>query len=255
MSYQEYLKLDTILSSQEPKTDELDEMLFIITHQTCELWFKQILLELEDLIFTFGNDTTIEKLDRISTIFTQIINQISILETMSPSSFAKFRSTLGCASGLQSVQFRYVESILGLENMVCPTMVNSHLTEEQVENRMYLYNNSLFKKVDTWLSNIDYDVDVRFQKKPDEIEGGRFSPRSRAMIVYIFKYNTPELKILMRILDIDQKLSLFRYRHVQLVRYMIGTKVGTGGTACGYLQKTLTSNIFGEISELIARAL
>lgn len=244
MSYQEYLKLDKILSSQSPKTDELDEMLFIITHQTCELWFKQILLELESLIFTFGKHeaTTIEKLDRISDMLTLVINQISVLETMSPASFATFRNKLGCASGLQSVQFRYLESILGLTS----NCSKKFFTEKEIDNIVYLLDNSLFKKVDIWLSHLGYD-------HVEDIEGGKLSPRSRGMIVYILKNNLPELKIIIRLLELDHKLSLFRYRHVQLVRRMIGTKVGTGGTPCGYLQKTLETNVFGEISELFAQ--
>lgn len=252
MSYQEYLKLNQILTSQKPKTEQLDEMLFIITHQTCELWFKQILLELEDLIFTFsvGNQVTItEKLDRITDMFGLIINQITILENMSPTSFAKFRSELGCASGLQSVQFRYLESIIGLDeaNRTCPKFMQQALTSEELANVSYLSANSLLKRVDDWLSSLDMGDDIV------DIEGGKLSPKSRGVIVYMFKHNTPELKIIMRLLGLDQKLCLFRYRHIQLVQRMIGTKVGTGGTPCGYLQKTLNTTIFGEISELISQ--
>lgn len=255
MSYQDYLKLDQLLTSQKPKTDQLDEMLFIITHQTCELWFKQILLELEDLIFNFGKNEAnmIEKLDRISDLFTLVINQITILENMSPTSFAKFRTKLGCASGLQSVQFRYLESIIGVGESVCPAYVEKNLTKEQLDNVAYLMKNSLFVKVDKWLSSF---VDNNISSSYDECSsGGKLSPKSKMAIVYILKHDTPRLKIIMRLLDLDQKLCLFRYKHIQLVQRMIGTKIGTGGTPCGYLLKTLSTNVFGEISELISKAL
>lgn len=248
--YQDYLKLDQLLTCQKPKTNQLDEMLFIITHQTCELWFKQILLELEDLIFHFGKNeaNTIEKLDRISDLFTLVINQIAILENMSPPSFSKFRSLLGCASGLQSVQFRYMESIMGTTS-TCPSYVEKNLTKEQLDNIAYLMKNSLLLKVDKWFSSLD------FPTENVEIYDGKLSNKSKQAIVYILKHNMPQLKIIMRLLDLDQKLSLFRYKHIQLVQRMIGTKIGTGGTPCGYLLKTLATNVFGEISELISKAL
>jgi tryptophan 2,3-dioxygenase len=251
MSYQDYLKLDQLLTCQKPKTDQLDEMLFIITHQTCELWFKQILLELEDLIFNFGKNEAdmIEKLDRISDLFTLVINQIAILENMSPTSFSRFRTKLGCASGLQSVQFRYLESIMGIGN--CPAYVEKNLTKEQLDNVVYLMKNSLLIKVDQWLSSFVVD-DNNIQACDSS---GKLSPRSKMAIVYILKHDTPRLKIIMRLLDLDQKLSLFRYKHIQLVQRMIGTKIGTGGMPCGYLLKTLSTNVFGEISELISKAL
>lgn len=255
-NYQDYLKLNQLLTCQKPKTDLLDEMLFIITHQTCELWFKQILLELEDLIFNFpvsidkSEANTIEKLDRISDLFTLIINQITILENMNPHSFAKFRSLLGCASGLQSVQFRYLESIIGLKNT--SKYIEQNFTNEELDNVAYLFKNSLLVKVDQWLSSLIIENDF-----PHDILGteGKLSHKSKQAIVYILKHNTPQLKIIMRLLELDQKLSLFRYKHIQLVQRMIGTKVGTGGTPCGYLLKTLATHIFGEISELISKAL
>lgn len=250
-NYQDYLKLQQLLSSQKPKTNQLDEMLFIITHQTCELWFKQILLEIEDLIFCFGKNEAdmIEKLDRISDLFTLVINQISILENMSPSSFAKFRSLLGCASGLQSVQFRYMESIMGIKNdeRVCPSYIEKQMTTEQLDSVAYLFKNSLLNKVDKWLSSFDFPLENTF-------EHGKLSAKSKNAVMYIIKHNTPQLKIIMRLIDLDQKLGLFRYKHIQLVQRMIGTKVGTGGTPCGYLLKTLGINVFGEILELISKA-
>lgn len=252
MSYQEYLKLDTLLACQQPKTAELDEMLFIITHQTCELWFKQILLEIEDLTHNhfFQAD---KKLQRVSLMLTQVTNQLAILETMSPSSFLKFRSELGCASGLQSVQFRYLEAILGLRSVdrsgCCPTYIEKYLTPEQLDNVAYFEEHSLFNKLDKWLSKLPQVAN--FISSDEITKNRRFSHRSQEMILHLFKNNDKNVNVLQDVLEIDNKLSLFRFRHIQLVQRMIGMKTGTGGSACGYLHKTLNTSIFGEISELL----
>ena len=126
--YHDYLGLDKLLNSQELKSDEYgqhahDEMLFIIIHQVYELWFKQILYELDSVIDIFGKDdineshigTAVSRLNRIIEIQKILIDQIQVLETMSPMDFLDFRDFLIPASGFQSVQFRLVENKLGLK--------------------------------------------------------------------------------------------------------------------------------------------
>jgi tryptophan 2,3-dioxygenase len=249
VSYTEYLKLNTLLSCQKPETDSLDEMLFVITHQTCELWFKQLLYEIDEIICT---DITSTKINRVILILKHLTQQFSILETMGPVSFSTFRSKLGCASGLQSVQFRYLEAILGFENVN-----TSSLTQVQKDFINKLKNNqNLFSKIDDWLSSIrisDDEIEL-----PDGHDEWRLSDKSKRAIVHIFTYSS-HVNIIYRdvicsLLLLDQALISFRYRHVQLVRYTIGTQVGTGGTKCNYLEKTLCKNVFSEISTLITFA-
>jgi tryptophan 2,3-dioxygenase len=244
MSYTEYLKLNTLLSCQKPETDMLDEMLFVITHQTTELWFKQLLYEIDEIVNT---NVTLDKINRVILILKHITQQFSILETMGPVSFSTFRSKLGCASGLQSVQFRYLESIMGFEN------VNTcSLTQVQKDVIKKLNNQNLFKKIDEWLSLMNFNVvDIEI---PIEYVG-RFSEKSQKMIIYIFthsNYNTGMCReILLGLLLLDQAMTMFRYKHVQLVRYTIGIQTGTGGTHNNYLDKTLSKDLFSEISTLI----
>lgn len=250
MSYTKYLKLNTLLSCQKPTTDYLDEMLFIITHQTTELWFKQLLYEIDEIVNTH---ITVDKLKRVILIFKHITQQFSILETMGPVSFSKFRSKLGCASGLQSVQFRYLETIMGFEN------VNTcSLTQIQNDFITKLNKTNLFKKIDEWLSSMNFNVDNI--EIPDEQGTRRFSEKSQKMIVYIFTHSNHNTgmcqEILLELLLLDQAVALFRYRHIQLVRYTIGMQTGTGGTHCSYLEKTLShkTDVFSEISTLLTFA-
>lgn len=246
-SYTEYLKLNTLLSCQKPETDFLDEMLFVITHQTSELWFKQLLYEIDEIINT---DVTLDKLNRVILIIKHITQQFSILETMGPVSFSTFRSKLGCASGLQSVQFRYLEAIIGHES------VNMYsLTQIQKDFINKLNTRNLFTKIDDWLSTIDINVD--YIDIPDG-HVGRFSDNAKRMIIYIFTHSNSTSvyrDILLGLLLLDQAMASFRYRHIQLVRYSIGTQIGTGGTRCNYLDKTLFNNdVFSEITALITFA-
>lgn len=249
MSYTEYLKLNKLLSCQKPETDYLDEMLFVITHQTAELWFKQLLYEIDEMCDTC---VTMDKINRVILIFKHITQQFSILETMGPVSFSKFRSKLGCASGLQSVQFRYLEAMLGFENVnTCA------LTPTQKDFIEKLSGKNLFKKIDDWLSSMN--INVENIEIPVDSGGKRFSEKAQKMIVYIFtthsNFSGICREILQGLLLLDQAMASFRYRHVQLVRYSIGTQTGTGGTTCTYLDKTLEKNLFSEISTLITQSI
>ncbi|MDQ3194672.1 MAG: tryptophan 2,3-dioxygenase [Bacteroidota bacterium] len=172
--YSDYLKLDKLLTSQSPKSDEYehhahDEMLFIIVHQTYELWFKQIIHELDSVLSMFQNDKTDERnigiavarLRRITIIQRLLIDQLHILESMTPLDFLEFRDFLIPASGFQSIQFRIIENKLGLslderikyDNKNYYSMVSDEHQKTLIDSQNTI---SLFEAVDKWLSRIPF---------------------------------------------------------------------------------------------------
>ncbi|MEO8446979.1 MAG: tryptophan 2,3-dioxygenase family protein, partial [bacterium] len=172
--YSDYLHLEKLLTSQAPKSDEYghhahDEMLFIIVHQAYELWFKQIIHELDSVVSMFREDNVDEKnigiavarLRRITTIQRLLIEQLSIIETMTPLDFLEFRDFLIPASGFQSLQFRIIENILGLniENRVKYDNKNYYSYVSDEHQKVLIESQgtvSLFDAVDKWLSRIPF---------------------------------------------------------------------------------------------------
>lgn len=173
--YQSYLKLNELLDAQKLRSEELDEvpaheeMLFIITHQSYELWFKQIIHELESVIEMFNNDnvdersfgTAVARLNRVIEIFKLLVEHIRIMETMTPLDFLDFRNYLFPASGFQSYQFRKIENLLGLPEETRLTYGNHHYAsafseEEGKELEDIRKNRNLFKAVQDWLERTPF---------------------------------------------------------------------------------------------------
>ncbi len=312
--YSDYLQLNKILGAQQLESDNVnahahDEMLFIIIHQSYELWFKQILYEVSSVMQIMSKPaisdsspdlfTVNHRLNRVVTILDTLVQQIDILETMTSLDFLDFRNMLRPASGFQSIQFKVLEANLGLR------MQNRHGKEyytsqlkaedkkiiEDVEKTKplidlaneWLERMPFFDKGEYWdgleaengvhpfwkkyaetYSNSLVDAEKnnfsRFEKlfldneKNDE---WNLSPKARRAALFILMYRDYPLlqlpfNLINNLLEIDNTLSTWRFRHVNMVHRMIGSRTGTGGsTGKDYLQGALNSHyIFKEFAEL-----
>ena len=313
--YSDYLQLDKILGAQRLESDNEgnkhahDEMLFIIIHQTYELWFKQILFEVGSVIDIMSQPNIQDnspdlfvanhRLRRVITITQVLIDQINILETMTALDFLDFRNMLRPASGFQSIQFKLLEAYLGLkmDQRFGKEYYISQLKPEDAE----IIKNAELKKplialVNDWLERMPFfdnkdfwpgwegEEKVHpFWKAYDAIyseslvQGEKFnlsrfeeimladekkpewslSPKARRAALFILMYRDYPLlqlpfQLINVLLEIDEHLATWRYRHMNMVHRMIGTRTGTGGsTGKQYLKGALDSHyIFAEFAEL-----
>ena len=326
--YGSYLAVEKLLGLQAPlslvegKIHAHDEMLFIIVHQTYELWFKQILHELQaccDVLQQPSADdngpdmnVVVHRLKRIVEIWKLLNHEVDVLETMTPLDFLDFRSSLEGASGFQSTQFRQIEATLGLrmENRFRPdyykhteiggfnpddyrTIVEAEKTTtllQLVEHwlvRMPFFEESFWadwdgdasskpaggtdvaqssfwnryrKLYEASLSERDEKEDLlgKFDETFFKTGAGDFSPASLRAALFIMLYRDEPLfrlpfALLNTLIEIDEQLGNFRYRHLQMVRRMIGTRIGTGGSSGEqYLQGAVNKNyIFKELAGVI----
>ena len=246
LSYGMYLKVPELLRLQhllsEPPAH--DELLFIVVHQTYELWFRQMLFELEtvrDLMFAHDPEPARHYLTRVHTIERVLVEQIAVLETMSPQDFLEFRSNLSPASGFQSVQFREVEFISGLKSRG----YLAHLGESD-EERGRLERR--LEEPTLWDAFCDLLTDHGLPMPADDAEQRRASllEMARHREKHAELWNVSE-----DLLTHDELFSLWRYRHILMVVRQIGSKTGTGGSSgASYLQSTLDKRFFPELWEL-----
>lgn len=253
ITYTNYLKVNELLELQKLKSDppEHDETLFIIIHQTYELWFKQIIHEFKKLNkeLASGNTwTSIKTMRRILTIMKTLVSQVDILETMTPLEFNSFRKFLGQSSGFQSLQFREIEILCGLR---FPLMKEAHKDDprhlEILEARMN--EPTVWESFCEYLSTKGYSV-----SSPRENESGlvfNTSEENQRELIKMMN-DHPEAALVSELLvDFDEGLQEWRYRHVKMVQRTIGTKKGTGGSeGVAYLQKTLNQTIFPDLWEI-----
>lgn len=251
LTYANYLDLEKLLTLQRPRSEppEHDEMLFIIIHQTYELWFKQLLHEFEKVNrdFSAGNlFGAIHSFKRTRTIMKTLVGQIDILETMTPSSFSSFRDRLETASGFQSVQFRELEFLLGYKrssalahvkpNFPGAERLQARVRERSVIDHFYDFLARQGASVPTELK----DRDVAEPNQPDE--------KIQAELLRLYK-DCPECSILFELMtDFDEGLQEWRYRHIKLVERTIGAKYGTGGSpGVPFLKESLFKPIFADL--------
>lgn len=244
LTYGSYLGLDELLSLQRPLSApaEHDELLFIIIHQIYELWFKQLLHEL---------DATTQALDasdllrvakffrRIHTIQRLLEEQVDILETMTPQEFNAFRDRLNPASGFQSVQFREVEFLCGLRNAdVLRHIAMDDAQRSRLERR--LHEPSLYDRVKELLTRRGFETSTSEQLIQSFRE------------IYTNSERHYDLFLLLEdLIEFDERLLLWRGRHVRMVERMIGQKRGTGGSpGVSYLEGTLRFRVFPELWEV-----
>jgi tryptophan 2,3-dioxygenase len=254
-SYGGYLGLDRLLAAQQPRSSHHDEMLFIIQHQTSELWMKLMIHELAAAIAHVQSDDLapcFKILARVKLIQRQLFEQWGVLETLTPSEYAMFRNVLGPASGLQSHQFRAIEFLLG----------------NKIANRIDVHRYD--SKVSTFLENLLrspslYDEFLRYLARKgmpvpaQRVERDWSQPYERhAGVTAVFKTvyeNTQqywaEYDMCEKLVDVEENFLLWRFRHVKTVERIIGFKRGTGGTAgVSFLRKTLETSLFPELIDV-----
>lgn len=318
--YGDYLQLDKILGAQSLQSAKYaepahDEMLFVVVHQVYELWFKQILHELNSVIDAFNTDAVkdedlmhvVSRLHRIIQIQQLMIDQICVMETMTPQQFLSFRDYLVPASGFQSIQFKQLEISLGLKREFRIDFDKQSFYQRlSAQDRAYLEalesKPSLFELVDKWLARLpllqfgEFRFWQHYQTATDNMlaedkkvietnstlsekerqtelqdwnatraqfdalfnetayqklqEAGQFRLSHNALLAALFiqqyseepLFNLP-FQVITALTDIDEKLTLWRYRHAMMVQRMLGSKIGTGGSSGHhYLKRTTESN-------------
>jgi tryptophan 2,3-dioxygenase len=219
LTYGSYLCLDELLACQRPATAEHDEMLFVIVHQVYELWFKQILHEaalLQRRLEEHNGSGALHTARRIAKILKTIVGQLDVLETMTPKQFASFRPELGSASGFQSNQFRVIEATLGRRDF-------DRVEDPQL--RAALDRPSVY---DSLLGYLD-----------------------GASLRDVYADEGEAAEVCEALVDIDEGIQEWRYRHVMMVQRIIGTRMGTGGSSgASYLRSTLFRPAFPELWEV-----
>ncbi|MCG8349108.1 MAG: tryptophan 2,3-dioxygenase family protein [Chloroflexales bacterium] len=248
LTYGDYLQLDALLSLQSPTrngphTIEHDELLFIIIHQVYELWFKEILHELEYVQARLRLGDTpraTHTLRRILTILKITVSQVDILETMTPLEFNSFRGFLETASGFQSAQFREIEFMLGHKRA---NILNHYADDPAGLSRL----RTRYAEATLWDAFLHYlhcnghpipaehlNRDVTAALKPSE--------EIQAILIDVYRSDPESSNVCERLVDIDEGLQEWRYRHVKMVERTIGMKTGTGGSSgVQYLAATIKS--------------
>ncbi|MGH1415077.1 MAG: tryptophan 2,3-dioxygenase [Pelagimonas sp.] len=252
MSYGDYLDIDTILSAQHPLSDAHDEMLFIIQHQTSELWMHLMLHELAAARANIAANhlpEAFKKLARVSRIMEQLNNAWDVLRTMTPSDYTTFRDQLGMSSGFQSLQYRLIEYALGNRNLA---MLKPHAHDVTASARLQaeLSEMSLYQTVLTLAAGQGHDVPGDLIAAPANAPH-QANDAVRAMWATV--YNDPATHWTLyemgeKLVDLEDYFRRWRFNHVTTVERVIGFKRGTGGTGgVDYLKKMLSVELFPEL--------
>lgn len=249
LTYASYLKVDELLELQRPLSDEHDETLFIVIHQVYELWFKQMIHELDYLkVLLERRDATrcLHTLKRVLTILKVNVAQIDVLETMTPLEFLSFRERLASGSGLQSYQFRELEFLLGAKNEAVLARY-PEAGPHRARLRQRLEAPTVWDAFLRFLAGSGYAVPAealaRDVTRPLEENAG-----VQAALIDAYRKDPLVRTVCERLIDLDEGLQEWRYRHVKMVQRTIGTKRGTGGTeGAGYLMATLNRALFPDL--------
>jgi tryptophan 2,3-dioxygenase len=254
-SYGGYLGLDRLLTAQQPRSSHHDEMLFIIQHQTSELWMKLMIHELAAAIaHVKGDDLApcFKILARVKLIQRQLFEQWGVLETLTPSEYAMFRNVLGPASGLQSHQFRAIEFLLG--NKIANRIdVHRHSAETTAMLEKLLNSPSIYDEFLRYLARKGMPVPAERVER-DWSQPYERHPGVTAVFKTVYE-NTQrywaEYDMCEKLVDVEENFLLWRFRHVKTVERIIGFKRGTGGTAgVSFLRKTLETSLFPELIDV-----
>ncbi len=255
MTYGGYLALDDLLSAQHPISDLHDEMLFIVIHQTKELWLKQAIAELHLSIDLVRQDQLVQvhkSLSRISRIQAVMTLSWDVLATMTPSDYSRFRHVLGASSGFQSAQFRQFEYMLGLKD-------GTHLRHQDEASQHYgaleaaLRAPSLWDEANAALARAGFDVPAGVLKRD---WSAPYEPSEAVEAAWAEVYRDtarwwPLYQLAEKLVDIDDAFTTWRHKHAVTVERIIGLKRGTGGTAgVAYLQATIGKRAFPELWSL-----
>jgi tryptophan 2,3-dioxygenase len=249
LTYTSYLALDEILGAQRPRSDEHDEILFIVVHQVYELWFKELLHELghlQRLLEEGQGSPALSTLKRILTILKLVVAQIDVIETLTPVQFLGFRDRLESASGFQSAQFRELEAVLGRRE---PRVLRAYAEDPDARARIEaaLGRRSLYDSFLRFLSLRGYPVpEERLERdvtKPVEDSDG-----VHAAVLAAYRDDGEAAQVCERMVDLDEGFQEWRYRHVKMVERTIGSRPGTGGSpGAAYLRTTLNQPLFPDL--------
>jgi tryptophan 2,3-dioxygenase len=248
LTYTSYLALDEILGAQRPKSDEHDEILFIVVHQVYELWFKQLIHELRYLqrMLEDGNDArAFATFKRVLTILKLVVQQLDVIETMTPVQFLSFRERLESSSGFQSGQFRELEAILGRRD---PGVLTAY-HEASVD---YEKVKAALERPSVYDSFLRYLAEKGYPVPGDDLERDVTQPVTeskgvQAALLQAYRDDAVPAQVAERLVDFDEGFMEWRYHHVKMVERTIGTRVGTGGYGAEYLRSTLHKPFFPDL--------
>ena len=249
LTYAEYLRLDGLLQQQQPLSQEHDELLFIVIHQVYELWFKQCLHELRFLREALAAGDTprvLATFKRVLTILKTLVSQVDILETMTPLSFNAFRSRLQASSGFQSCQFRAVEFMLGhkRESALENYPPDSH---ERAELKQLLAEPSVYDAFLRYLHANGVAMPAQALAR-DPAQATVADPQVQEALLAVYRTQPFQAQVCERLVDLDEGLQEWRYRHVKMVERTIGVKPGSGGSSgASYLRETLFKPLFPDL--------
>ena len=255
MSYGDYLALDQVLSAQHPRSPDHNELLFIVQHQTSELWMKLMLHELRaarELIRGDDLPPAFKMLTRVARIMDQLVHAWDVLATMTPPEYTAIRPYLGQSSGFQSFQYREIEFILGNKNAALLAVHAPH-PEIQAALETALNTPSIYDEAVLLLARQGHAID------PSRITGDWTRPTvadASVKAAWLAVYQDPAAhwalyELAEKLVDLETAFRYWRFRHVTTVERIIGFKTGTGGTAgASYLKKMLEVVLFPELFAL-----
>ena len=254
VTYASYLKIDELLALQQPRSagPEHDELLFIVIHQVYELWFKELLHELDRVRQWLEGDEphrAQHTLKRILSILKVMVAQLDILETMTPLEFLTFRERLEAASGFQSDQFRQIEFVLGVKSQGAihrfPEGGRARAALERRYSEPTVWDAFLHylsrEEYVVPASHLERDVSVPIEPSPDV----------QRILLAVYRDDPKNAELCERLVDLDEGVQEWRYRHVKMVERTIGVKRGTGGSAgAAYLRETVGRPLFPDLWEI-----
>jgi tryptophan 2,3-dioxygenase len=252
MTYGDYLQLDAILGAQQPRSGDHNEWLFIIQHQTSELWLKLMLIELRaarERLHADDLPPAFKMLARVSRIMAQLVHAWDVLSTMTPSEYSAIRPYLGASSGFQSWQYREIEYILGNKNaaMLKP---HAHRADIHAEVQRALAAPSLYDEAVRLLARRGFAIDAEVLNR-DVRQPWRLAPSVEQAWLAVYRAPNEQwalYELAEELVDLEDAFRQWRFRHVTTVERIIGFKRGTGGTnGVAYLRRMLEVVLFPEL--------
>lgn len=255
MSYGDYLGLDQILTAQHPRSPNHNEMLFIVQHQTSELWIKLMLHELHAVRVQIRNNDlppAFKMLSRVARIMDQLVHAWDVLATMTPSEYTAIRPYLGASSGFQSHQYRELEYLLGNKNAA---LLSVHESKPEIHATLAdaLHTPSIYDEAIMLMARQGLVIDAE-RLQADWTQSTTSNESVKAAWLQV--YRAPEqhwslYELAEKLVDMETAFRIWRFRHVTTVERIIGFKTGTGGTAgVSYLRKMLDVVLFPELFAL-----
>ena len=259
MSYSDYLQLPQLLACQRPLTDEHDELLFVVVHQTSELWLKLCVHELRAVIEQIRSDDlepAFKMLARVGRLQHHLIDTWETLTTMTPADYLRFRDALGASSGLQSHQYRLFEMLLGAKDAA---QIERHRGEPSIfaELDAALSAPSLYDETLRLLARRGFDIPAAVQQRPDW--RAPYQPNERVEDAWLRVYRAVNqywdlYELAEKLVDVEYRFHQWRFAHVKTVERVIGFRTGTGGSpGVPYLLKSLERQFFPELLSLRTR--